>query len=420
MWYFYEDGEDEEPEEEGIGAPERDWGSEDQNSEEGEEDQQQDNSNNRRNDKKDNDDGKKDGSDKDGENGKNSDGDSSKDNSTDSGSKSDEQLNRDDVKNDLQEKDKELNDKSKQDSSSKKDGSDKKGDGSGKDGSQGKDSNGPKGKDSNGPTNSSSNPPKGNSSELANKGTQNLGKEGAEKAAQDTTKKAAEKEIQKKAAQEGAKQAGKQVASKGIFATPVGWIILLIIVIIIVLIGTISFFMLMPGQILGKLKVFAMGFVDAVRGFFEGKQNIVYDAEMAEVADYIEQMGYDLKGEGFVTKDLEDGDQKDIYAQGEGDPRYTADEQEPDPQQGVMRTSDGTVSDIKSDPIYKYIVSDNLCYIIRNENSNLSDATEGRGFFEAVWNVLTFPFRTGEPDYRIRVDKFILGRWSYWRSRWIC
>ena len=108
-------------------------------------------------------------------------------------------------------------------------------------------------------------------------------------------------------------------------------------------------------------------------------------------------MGYDLKGEGFVTENLEDGDQIDVYAQGEPDPTYYADEQEPDPQQGVMRASDGTVSYIKSDPIYKYIVNDNLCYIIRNENSNLSKATD-TDFWGALWNVISFPFRAGASE----------------------
>ena len=379
MWYFYEDGDDE-PDEGGLGAPERDWASEDQGpEEEEEEDNKQDNNRDRKKDKDD----KDDKSENDGENSTDSEGESSTENSTDQGSQPDDQLNREDVQKDLQEKDRELNEQKNNENGSKNDPKDSKGDKSGKNSGQGKDANTPQG--------NNANAPQSNGGNMANKGVQQagqdagkeLGKEAGKEAAKEGAKEAskeAAKQAGKQAAKEGAKQAGKQVASKGIFATPVGWIILLVIVIIIVLIGTISFFMLMPGQILGKLKDFAMGFMDAVAALFVGQQNIIYDAELAEVANYIEEMGYDLKGEGFVSKDLKDGDQIDVMKKEGHEVVYHKDEQEPDPQQGVMRAEDGKVSYIKSDPIYKYIVSDNLCYIVRNSNSNFQDALDGKVF----------------------------------------
>ena len=128
-------------------------------------------------------------------------------------------------------------------------------------------------------------------------GTKQAGKEGAKQAG---------KEGAKQAAKEGAKaaaKAGTKVAAKaGIAASPPVLIVILVIVAIIFLIGIISFFSIMGDMIIGKLKNFLQGVWDAIQTVTTGDQAYanINDEHVKNAASYLEQMGYDLVGMGFV------------------------------------------------------------------------------------------------------------------------
>lgn len=136
-------------------------------------------------------------------------------------------------------------------------------------------------------------------------GTKQAGKEGAKQAGKEGTKQAG-KEGAKQAAKEGAKaaaKAGTKVAAKaGIAASPPVLIVILVIVAIILLIGIISFFSIMGDMIIGKLKNFLQGVWDALQTVTTGDQAYanINDEHVKNAASYLEQMGYDLVGMGFV------------------------------------------------------------------------------------------------------------------------
>lgn len=104
----------------------------------------------------------------------------------------------------------------------------------------------------------------------------------------------------------------KEVASKGkataTLAGPIVTVlttILLIILAIIIVVGFICFFIFMPGQVIAKLNELGTKFLDEMQSLIEGEQEVVHSEEIANVANYLEQMGYDLKGEGFVSGDVD-------------------------------------------------------------------------------------------------------------------
>ena len=136
-------------------------------------------------------------------------------------------------------------------------------------------------------------------------GTKQAGKEGAKQAGKEGAKQAG-KEGAKQAAKEGAKaaaKAGTKVAAKaGIAASPPVLIVILVIVAIIFLIGIISFFSIMGDMIIGKLKNFLQGVWDAIQTVTTGDQAYanINDEHVKNTASYLEQMGYDLVGMGFV------------------------------------------------------------------------------------------------------------------------
>ena len=136
-------------------------------------------------------------------------------------------------------------------------------------------------------------------------GTKQAGKEGAKQAGKEGAKQAG-KEGAKQAAKEGAKaaaKAGTKVAAKaGIAASPPVLIVILVIVAIIFLIGIISFFSIMGDMIIGKLKNFLQEVWDAIQTVTTGDQAYanINDEHVKNAASYLEQMGYDLVGMGFV------------------------------------------------------------------------------------------------------------------------
>lgn len=220
--------------------------------------------------------------------------------------------------------------------------------------------------------------------------------------------KAGAKEAAKQVAKD---QAKKQIAKMGGEAFmhsltaalgPILFWVAIIVLIIIIVVGILMFFIAVPGQIVGKFKDLGNSVVKAWSAMIHGEHEVVSTSQIAEVADYVEKMGYDLKGEGFVSSDMTASDIPDTIdkiskwnsvdydaelAEALGDQIKEPAEDlvdaanggllYADETQGVIRRSDTeAIVDLNSDPILTYIISDNQCYMIKNFNTNLDDMTE--------------------------------------------
>ena len=120
------------------------------------------------------------------------------------------------------------------------------------------------------------------------------------------------------------------------------------LVILIIAIGLIMFFVTMPGMVMEQLKAIfkeAGNFIAAFFGADTTKQ--VESDEIYATLDYLEQMGYEIKGEGFLTDYLTSEDQLN-------------DE--------VDTSNVVNIIGEESDFIFAYIVSDNYVYTIKNGN----------------------------------------------------
>ena len=113
------------------------------------------------------------------------------------------------------------------------------------------------------------------------------------------------------AASAGATSAGSTAVAAAAPAIP---IILIVILVVILVIGIIGFFTVMPGMILGKLKKFGFRILEGLKGATTGNSKIVTQEELKGVAQYIQNLGYDIQSYGFADvkykkptkKDLED------------------------------------------------------------------------------------------------------------------
>lgn len=113
------------------------------------------------------------------------------------------------------------------------------------------------------------------------------------------------------AASAGATSAGSTAVAAAAPALP---IILIVILVVILVIGIIGFFTVMPGMILGKLKKFGFRILEGLKGATTGNSKIVTQEELKGVAQYIQNLGYDIQSYGFADvkykkptkKDLED------------------------------------------------------------------------------------------------------------------
>ena len=137
----------------------------------------------------------------------------------------------------------------------------------------------------------------------------------------DTAKKMKERIQKVQKAQKAAKRA-KQVKAAAklasgakkfaLLANPYFWIALLIILAIIVLIGLIMSFTVMPSNFMGKTKKFVEGMMQNFCSFIFGDGTSPLGSgseEVKDLANYIQNMGYDIQGYGFgdveYTKDTQ-------------------------------------------------------------------------------------------------------------------
>lgn len=258
--------------------------------------------------------------------------------------------------------------------------------------------------------------------EGAKEGTKQAGKEGAKQAGKKGAKqvgkegaKQAGKEGAKQAAKEGAKaaaKAGTKVAAKaGIAASPPVLIVILVIVAIIFLIGIISFFSIMGDMIIGKLKNFLQGVWDAIQTVTTGDQAYanINDEHVKNAASYLEQMGYDLIGMGFVKTEynttnknegeawnkwynengelIEEGtsNKKDLIEREED---TTEDESEGEKSGAEQKDP---IKKIKSEPIRKYLVTALRSYINGTYGGMVvQEGHEADGLWNTVFDKIAF------------------------------
>ena len=246
------------------------------------------------------------------------------------------------------------------------------------------------------------------------KGAKQAGKEGAKQAGKEGAKQAG-KEGVKQAAKAGAKaaaKAGTKVAAKaGIAASPPVLIVILVIVAIILLIGIISFFSIMGDMIIGKLKNFLQGVWDAIQTVTTGDQAYanINDEHVKNAASYLEQMGYDLIGMGFVKTEynttnknegeawnkwynengelIEEGtsNKKDLIEREED---TTEDESEGEKSGAEQKDP---IKKIKSEPIRKYLVTALRSYINGTYGGMVvQEGHEADGLWNTVFDKIAF------------------------------
>ena len=148
------------------------------------------------------------------------------------------------------------------------------------------------------------------------------------------------------------------------------------LVILIIAIGLIMFFVTMPGMVMEQLKAIfkeAGNFIAAFFGADTTKQ--VESDEIYATLDYLEQMGYEIKGEGFLTDYLTSEDQLN-------DEVDTSNGVHVDQEVGVIRNDDDNIIGAESDFIFAYIVSDNYVYTIKN--GNIATQNDADNWFEKI------------------------------------
>jgi len=176
------------------------------------------------------------------------------------------------------------------------------------------------------------------------------------------------------AAAGGTAAATAGVAAGAAVAWPILLIILIIVIIIIIIIcviGIIIFIQTMPGAALEKITSLARKAGNAFTSWWGVDSTTqVSDQDIYDVMDYLEEMGYDLKGYGFLTDYI--GDEDD--AEDDGVKRHEDGDNE------------GKISEAASIFINQYIISDNYLYTIANDN--VSTGTGTGNIFQSAWGAI--------------------------------
>ena len=238
----------------------------------------------------------------------------------------------------------------------------------------------------------------------AKEGTKQAGKEGAKQAGKEGAKQAG-KEGAKQAAKAGAKAAAKA----GIAASPPVLIAILVIVAIIFLIGVISFFSIMGDMIIGKIKGFLQGVWDALETVFTGDQAEakIKDEQVKNAASYLEQMGYDLVGMGFVkteynTTNKNEGEPWNKWYNENGElieegssnkkdliERDTTEDEAEGEKSGAEQKD--PINKIKSEPIRKYLVASLRSYINGTYGGMVvQEGHENDGLWDTIFDNIAF------------------------------
>lgn len=195
----------------------------------------------------------------------------------------------------------------------------------------------------------------------------------------------------------------RTLASSGPLLYVLFWVAVVILIIIIIT-GIIMFLVTMPGMVMEKLKAFFKELGNAVAAFFGADTTQQIDDEkIFETLDYIETMGWDLKGEGFLTKYYADTnpnnfssidtDYEDELSSEEKDTATADDEQ------GVIRGDGENIILADSLFLYTYIMSDNYVYTLKNDNVATQNGADN--WWESFWAGVTAGFKN--------ISNFVLG-----------
>lgn len=106
------------------------------------------------------------------------------------------------------------------------------------------------------------------------------------------------------AAAGGAAAGGAAVAGLAAVAWPIVLAIIIIVVIIIIIlliIGAVTFFQTAPGMMMDKITEISSGLWRDFKSFFEGNSAYITEEDQTTLAQYIENMGYDVVGYGFAA-----------------------------------------------------------------------------------------------------------------------
>jgi len=173
----------------------------------------------------------------------------------------------------------------------------------------------------------------------------------------------AAKEVSKKAT----KNAASAVAKKSLLAAfaPALTIAAIVILVIIITVGIAVFINTLPGMAMDKLKEYGKKMANGLASWFGADSTKQVDEKVVfDTLSYLEDIGYDLKGYGFITNYKGAGDV--------GSGEYL------DEDAGVVRDEEtDEIKDADSDFIMAYLISDNYVYTIANKNL---DTEIGEGF----------------------------------------
>ena len=181
----------------------------------------------------------------------------------------------------------------------------------------------------------------------------------------------ARKEIGKKAKSEATKKIASSAAKKSMLAALGPFIAAAagVLFTIVVFAGIAVFLATLPGMAMDMLKELGKAIANGLASWFGYDSTEQVDEEVIySTLDYLEQMGYDLKGYGFLTEYVDVDDDGDLL------------DDDPD---GVIRDEDsGEIKEASSDFIMAYMISDNYVYTLANENL---DIDHDGGFLGWLW-----------------------------------
>lgn len=173
--------------------------------------------------------------------------------------------------------------------------------------------------------------------------------------------------------------------------------IAIIIVGLILLIGVVGFLFVLPGNVAGKIGDSLFGWV---KNIFSESRFEVSQEDLIEMCNYLEEMGYDIEGYGFVEEITRSGDK-------------TYKDQSFDTPEEPTR---GEIIGVKSKYLESYIISERKAYAIANDDFELHDLwntfdTTYNDFYaeqaiEDIWN-------ESSQDAQGYVQNMIDGFYSY-------
>ncbi len=206
---------------------------------------------------------------------------------------------------------------------------------------------------------------------------------------------AARKKLSKKAKKEITKKVAEGAAKKSVIAAmgPILAYVAIIVFAIVVITGVVVFLMTMPGMVMSKLKKLAYNIGNGIASYFGSDETYqkVDDNEINILLDYLDDMGYDLKGDGFLTgyktgNDLDGGDYLD---EKQGVTRYEEDTEVTISGETQVREAD-SIKKAESEFLFMYTVSDNYVYTVKN--FNMATYNNGDPWYKKVFGTLQAVF----------------------------